>query len=98
MPNPANSVSTSNYNSKVKASPPCPSQTDLSQKLSKDGKLTCKEPKHHFGLKLCMFCGASSHMAKDCHKSTSKTAKACIATTSALPDATPPAFISEAKE
>ncbi|KAF9229066.1 hypothetical protein BS17DRAFT_658057, partial [Gyrodon lividus] len=75
MPNPANSTSANNSNSKAKALPPHPSQTDLSQKLGKDSKLTSEGQKHHFDLKLCIFCGASSHMAKDCCKSTSKAAK-----------------------
>ncbi|KIK72305.1 hypothetical protein PAXRUDRAFT_78081, partial [Paxillus rubicundulus Ve08.2h10] len=45
------------------------------------------ERKRHFDLKLCMFCGGSGHMAKDCRKSTSKAAKARAATISAPPDA-----------
>ncbi|KAF9221430.1 hypothetical protein BS17DRAFT_819667 [Gyrodon lividus] len=98
MPNPANSTSASNSDSKAKASPPHPPQTDLLQKLGKGGKLTSKERKCCFDLKLCMFCGASGHMAKDCHKSTSKAAKACTATTSALPDATLTASASKAKK
>ncbi|KAF9220086.1 hypothetical protein BS17DRAFT_715867, partial [Gyrodon lividus] len=98
MPNPANSASASNSDSKAKALPPHSLKTNLSQKLSKDGKLTSKEQKCCFDLKLYMFCGASSHMAKDSHKSTSKAAKACAITTSALPDATLPISTSKAKQ
>ncbi|KIK71859.1 hypothetical protein PAXRUDRAFT_22729, partial [Paxillus rubicundulus Ve08.2h10] len=94
-PNPANSTSVHNSDSRAKAPPPCPPQPDLSQKLGKDGKLTSEECKRCFDLKLCMFCGGSGHMAKDCRKSTSKAAKAHAATISAPPDAKPSASASE---
>ncbi|KIK73173.1 hypothetical protein PAXRUDRAFT_179075, partial [Paxillus rubicundulus Ve08.2h10] len=97
-PSPANSTSVHNSNSRAKALPPCPPQPDLLQKLGEDGKLTSEEHKRCFDLKLCMFCGGSGHMAKDCRKSTSKAAKARTATTSALPDANPSASASEAKK
>ena len=43
--------------------------------LGKDGKLTEEERQRHIKEKLCMFCGQPGHMAKDCPKSTSKSAK-----------------------
>ena len=43
--------------------------------LRKDGKLTEEERQQHIKEKLCMFCGQPGHMAKDCPKSTSKSAK-----------------------
>ena len=43
--------------------------------LGKDGKLTEEECQRCIKEKLCMFCGQPGHMAKDCPKSTSKSAK-----------------------
>ena len=43
--------------------------------LGKDGKLTEEECQWCIKEKLCMFCGQPGHMAKDCPKSTSKSAK-----------------------
>ena len=54
---------------------------ELSDKLSKDGKLTSEERKHRFDQNLCMFCGGNSHKAKECPKSGSRAAKARAATT-----------------
>ena len=53
----------------------------LLDKLSKDGKLTSEEHKHRFDQNLCMFCGSSSHKAKECPKSGSWAAKARAVTT-----------------
>ena len=53
---------------------------ELSDKLSKDGKLTSEEHKCRFKQNLCMFCGGSSHKAKECLKSGSRAAKARSAT------------------
>ncbi|KIM60845.1 hypothetical protein SCLCIDRAFT_26353 [Scleroderma citrinum Foug A] len=53
----------------------------LSDKLSKDSKLTSEERKRRFEQNLCMFCGGSSHKAKECLKSGSRAAKARSATT-----------------
>ncbi|KAF9228286.1 hypothetical protein BS17DRAFT_813235 [Gyrodon lividus] len=66
---------------------------DLSSKLGKDGRLTSEEHKHHFDLKLCMFCGAMGYMAKDCWKSTSHAAKM-----SPAPETKPEASTPEAKK
>ena len=41
----------------------------------KDGKLTEEEHQQCIKEKLCMFCGQPGHMAKDCPKFTSKSAK-----------------------
>ena len=54
---------------------------ELSDKLGKDGKLTSEEHKCRFDQNLCMFCGGSSHKAKECPKSGSQAAKARSATT-----------------
>ena len=59
---------------------------NLTSKLGKDGKLTTAERKHRFDNKLCMFCGLTGHMAKDCLKSTSRASKGCTVTTT--PEAT----------
>ena len=48
---------------------------DAPSHLRKDGKLTEEECQQHIKDKLCMFCGQPGHMAKDCPKSTSKSAK-----------------------
>jgi Zinc knuckle len=48
---------------------------DLSDKLGKDGKLTPEERQRRFDNNLCMFCGRSGHVAKDCPKSSSSSAK-----------------------
>ena len=49
---------------------------DLSDKLGKDGKLTSQERQQRFDNNLCMFCGRSGHVAKECPKSSSSSAKA----------------------
>jgi len=49
---------------------------DLSSKLGKDGKLTPQERQCHLDNKLCLFCGASGHVTKDCPKSTLASSKA----------------------
>jgi aspartyl aminopeptidase len=37
--------------------------------------------KHHFDNELCMFCGLTGHIAKDCPKSTSRASKGRTAVT-----------------
>ena len=49
-------------------------------KLGKDGKLTQEERRRRFDNNLCMFCGGIGHMAKDCPKSSSASAKVRAAT------------------
>ena len=56
-----------------------PSTSETPSHLSKGGKLTNAKHQCRIKEKLCMFCGQSGHMAKDCPKSTSKSAKACAA-------------------
>ncbi len=48
----------------------------IADKLGKDGKLTPEERKRRFDNNLCLFCGGTGHVAKDCKKSTSSAAKA----------------------
>jgi Retrotransposon gag protein/Zinc knuckle len=50
--------------------------SDLSSKLDKNGKLTKEERQRRFENNLCLFCGRSGHVAKDCPKSSSRVAKA----------------------
>src|SRR6202040_1359252 len=49
---------------------------DLSDKLSKDRKLTQAERTRQFNNNLCLFCGAVGHTAKECPKSSSSAMKA----------------------
>src|ERR1700723_4716495 len=49
---------------------------DLSNKLSKDGKLTQAECTRQFNNNLCLFCGGVGHTAKECPKSSSSATKA----------------------
>ena len=76
MGNSAQSSSSSNLTPKKPGKTP-----ELSDKLSKDGKLTSEERKRRFKQNLCMFCGGSGHKAKECPKSGSQAAKARSATT-----------------
>ena len=43
---------------------------DLTDKLSKDGKLTPQERQWCMNGGLCLLCASSSHMIKDCPKAT----------------------------
>jgi len=54
---------------------------DLSSKLRKDGKLTPQEQQHCLDNQLCLFCGTSRHVAKDCPKSTPASSKAWVSKT-----------------
>ena len=82
-----------------KPSKPPSSGPDLTGKLGKDGKLTDEERKRRLDNRLCLFCAAAGHSARDCPKSTSRAAKARAATTSSASkqDAKPVAS-SEAKK
>src|SRR5882724_3009400 len=53
-----------------------PTTPNISSKLGKDGKLTPQERQRRLDNKLCLFCGTSRHVAKDCPKSTSASSKA----------------------
>ena len=41
---------------------------NLTGKLGKDGKLTPQERQRHLDNSLCLFCGKTGHMAKECPK------------------------------
>ena len=71
---------------------------NLSSKLGKDGKLTPQERQCRLNKNLCLFCGASGHMAKDCLKSTSTAAKARAASTTPAPKSTSTLKPSEPKK
>ena len=71
-PKNTSSSSTQNKGSTTEQKPTTP---DLSSKLGKDGKLTPPERQRRLDNKLCLFCGASGHVTKDCPKSTSASSK-----------------------
>ncbi|KIN99654.1 hypothetical protein M404DRAFT_30303 [Pisolithus tinctorius Marx 270] len=54
-------------------------------KLSKDGKLTLEECKHHIEGNLCMFCRGPGHFTEKCPKKTGKAKAHATATTEAAP-------------
>ena len=58
-------------------SAPKETNSDLSSKIRKDGKLMPQEHQYQLNNNLCLFCGNSRHVAKDCSKAS--TAKACAA-------------------
>ena len=66
---------------------------DLTGKLGKDGKLTPQERHCCMDNSLCLFCGKTRHIAKDCPKPTAIAAQAC-ATVVELQES----FIEEAKK
>src|SRR5882724_2674230 len=51
---------------------------NLSSKLRKDRKLTLQEHQCCLDNKLCLFCGTTGHVAKDCPKSSSASAKSQV--------------------
>ena len=73
-----------------------PASSDLSSKLGKDGKLTNEERRRRFENNLCMFCGQSGHVAKDCPHASSCVAKARAA--DVAPPAVKPEDSSESKK
>ena len=76
-------------------SKPAGKTPDISNKLGRDGKLMSEECQRRFDKGLCMFCGVSGHLAKECPKLGSRAAKgrAVVAETSV----TTPTVSSETK-
>ena len=66
---------------------------DLTRKLGKDGKLTPQECQHCMDNSLCLFCGKTGHIAKECPKLTAFAARA-RATITKLQES----FVEEAKK
>ena len=66
---------------------------DLTGKLGKDGKLTPQERQCRMDNSLCLFCGKTGHIAKECPKSMAIAARAC-ATVTELQES----FVKEAKK
>ena len=90
--------SSSSTSSKGSTSESKKSNPDLSSKLRKDGKLTPQERQCCLDKNLCLFCGASGHIAKDCPKSTSAAVKAHTASTTPAPESTSTPKPSESKK
>ena len=61
---------------KGKAPEKVKSGLDLTGKLGKDGKLTPQECQRHMDNSLCLFCGKTGNITKECPKSTAITARA----------------------
>ena len=76
-----NSSQPPTLSSSSSGSKPAGKAPDISDKLSRDGKLTSEERQRRFDKGLCMFCGASGHLAKECPKSGSREAKGRTAVT-----------------
>jgi len=72
---------------------PASRNPELQGKLGKDGKLTAEERQRRIDNKLCLFCGGTGHMARDCPKR-NKDSKARSATTKA----TEPAPVAESSD
>ena len=66
---------------------------NLTGKLGKDGKLTPQERQHCMDNSLCLFCGKTGHIAKECLKLSAITAQARAAVTE-LPES----FVEETKK
>ncbi|KAG6328341.1 hypothetical protein ID866_10748 [Astraeus odoratus] len=64
--------SKSNNNNNKKLTNASLSNLKLTNKLSKDGKLTAAECKKCYDLKLCMFCGGDGHFTDKCEKKVAK--------------------------
>jgi hypothetical protein len=60
---------------------PATRNPELQGKLGKDGKLTAEERQRRFDNKLCMFCGGTGHMARDCTKRNAKARSSTTKTT-----------------
>jgi hypothetical protein len=60
---------------------PATRSPELQGKLGKDGKLTAEERQRRFDNKLCMFCGGTGHLARDCTKRNAKARSSTTKTT-----------------
>ena len=69
------------------------SSPDLTRKLGKDGKLTPQERQRRMDNSLCLFCGKTGHIAKECPKSMAIAARAHAAVTELQES-----FVEEAKK
>src|SRR3979490_1898405 len=65
-----NNANKSKGKGKKKAMTNEPTRTDISDKLSKDGKLLPKECQRRIDNNLCLLCSADSHKVAECPKST----------------------------
>src|SRR3979490_2527173 len=65
-----NNADKSKGKGKKKATTNEPTQTDISDKLGKDGKLLPKKRQRCIDNNLCLLCGADSHKVAECPKST----------------------------
>ena len=79
----ANEASGSKDNKKPKEQ--AQKRPDLSDKLSKDGKLTPQERQRCMDGGLCLLCASSGHMIKDCPKAMRGQAAQVTETTDGLP-------------
>jgi hypothetical protein len=75
---PSAKSSSSNSNPKQKSTQSS-SSSNLSTKLTKDGKITDRERQRRMDNNLCLYCGGSGHNAKDCHKASNAKAHAAKA-------------------
>jgi Domain of unknown function (DUF4939) len=81
-PNPNNSGNSGKSGNSSNNSGNAKKPSDLSTKLGSDGKLTAEERKRRYENNLCLFCGRTGHVAKECSRATSSAAKARAASTS----------------
>lgn len=66
-------------------------KSDLSSKLDKNGKLTTQERERRIKAGLCLFCGQSGHMARECPRSAAARARAAqLGSSDAPPSAEQP--------
>ena len=69
----SSNTSQSKPTASTSATTSAPKKNNILSKLGKDGKLTPQERKRRMDNSLCMFCGATGHIAKDCAKAAAST-------------------------